>query len=149
MRANRANPLELIVQFWRFLADPEVTGLYQALAWLALVVGTLATANASLVSVIERRSEIGLRRSLGAKRAHIIRQITTEAAVTGTIAALVGAATAVYAVSFIAYLRGWTIVIDPRLAISAPIIGLTTGAVAGLYPALRAAATPPAVTLKG
>jgi len=70
----------------------SVTGLYYALAAIALFIATIAIANTTLLNTIERRPEIGLRRALGAKRSHIARQITLEAAITGTIAAIAGTA---------------------------------------------------------
>lgn len=126
----------------------DVTSLYYALAGLALFIGTVAIANATLLNTIERRPEIGLRRALGAKRSHITRQITLEAAITGTIAGACGTALAIIAVTLTAHTRGWTATINPTITIIAPLIGLATGAIAGLAPALKAAQTPPATTLR-
>ncbi|MGK2887357.1 MAG: ABC transporter permease [Rhodococcus sp. (in: high G+C Gram-positive bacteria)] len=126
----------------------DVTSLYYALAGLALFIGTVAIANATLLNTIERRPEIGLRRALGAKRSHITRQITLEAAITGTIAGACGTALAIIAVTLTAHTRGWTATINPTVTIIAPLIGLATGAIAGLAPALKAAQTPPATTLR-
>jgi putative ABC transport system permease protein len=128
--------------------ESDVTSLYYALALLALVIGTIAIANATLLNTIERRPEIGLRRALGAKRSHIVRQITLEAAITGTVGAVFGTALAIYAIAAVAHHRDWTAVIDPTIALSAPAIGLVTGALAGIAPALKAARTPPATTLR-
>ena len=128
--------------------EGDVTGLYYALAALALLIGTIAIANATLLNTIERRPEIGLRRALGATRAHIVRQVTLEAAATGAGAGIAGTAIAIYAVAGISLQREWTATINPTLALVAPLIGLATGAVAGLPPALKAAQTPPATTLR-
>ncbi len=128
--------------------ESDVTSLYYALAALALFIGTVAIANATLLNTIERRPEIGLRRALGAKRSHITRQITLEAAITGTIAGACGTALAIIAVTLTAHTRGWTTTINPTITIIAPLIGLATGAIAGLAPALKAAQTPPATTLR-
>jgi putative ABC transport system permease protein len=128
--------------------ENDVTGLYYALAALALFIGTIAIANATLLNTIERRPEIGLRRALGAKRSHIARQITLEAAITGTIAAIAGTALAIIAVTLIAHQRGWTTTLNPTITLTAPLIGLATGALAGITPALKAAQTPPATTLR-
>ncbi len=128
--------------------ESDVTSLYYALAALSLVVGTIAIANATLLNTIERRPEIGLRRALGAKRSHITRQIILEAATTGTLAGIIGAALAVVAIGAISATRGWTATIDPTIVAAAPIIGLATGALAGFLPAARASKTPPAVTLR-
>lgn len=129
--------------------ESDVTGLYYALAGLALLIGTIAIANATLLNTIERRPEIGLRRALGAKRSHIARQITLEAAITGTIAAVIGTAIAIVAVTIVARSRDWTTTLNPTITFLAPLIGLVTGALAGLAPALKAAQTPPASTLRG
>lgn len=128
--------------------EGDVTALYYALAALALLIGTIAIANATLLNTIERRPEIGLRRALGATRSHIIRQITIEAAATGTIAGIAGTAIAIYAITAIAYQRNWTATLNPTLTLTAPLIGLVTGAIAGIAPALKAAQTPPATTLR-
>ena len=129
--------------------ESDVTSLYYALAALSLLVGTIAIANATLLNTIERRPEIGLRRALGAKRSHITRQIILEAAATGTIAGIIGTATATLAVAAVAASRGWTTTIDPTIVLTAPLIGLATGAIAGTLPALRASRVAPATTLRG
>lgn len=129
--------------------ESDVTSLYYALAALSLLVGTIAIANATLLNTIERRPEIGLRRALGAKRSHITRQIILEAAATGTIAGIIGTATATLVVAAVAASRGWTTTIDPLIVLTAPLIGLATGAIAGTLPALRAARVAPATTLRG
>lgn len=126
----------------------DVTSLFYALAGLALLIGTIAITNATLLNTIERRPEIGLRRALGAKRGHIVRQITLEAAITGTIAAIAGTAIAILAIAAVAASRDWTATINPTITLVAPLIGLATGAVAGVFPALKAAQTPPATTLR-
>lgn len=128
--------------------ESDVTGLYYALAGLALLIGTIAIANATLLNTIERRPEIGLRRALGATRGHIARQITLEAAIVGALAGVAGTAIAICAISAVARARGWTVTIDPIITLIAPFIGLITGAIAGILPAQRAARTPPATTLR-
>ena len=126
----------------------DITWLFLALSGLALLIGTVAIANATLLNIIERRSEIGLRRALGAKRAHIRRQITIEAALIGTIAGITGASIGLLGVVATSATRGWTTTINPTTILAAPLIGLTTGAIAGLIPAIRASNTPPAETLR-
>ncbi len=126
----------------------DITSLFLALSGLALLIGTVAIANATLLNIIERRSEIGLRRALGAKRAHIRRQITIEAALIGTIAGISGASIGLLGVVATSATRGWTTTINLTTILAAPLIGLTTGAIAGLIPAIRASNTPPAETLR-
>ncbi len=126
----------------------DVTSLFLALSGLALLIGTVAIANATLLNVIERRAEIGLRRAFGAKRSHIRRQITIEAALVGTAAGITGASLGLLGVVATAASRGWTTTINPTTILAAPLIGLVTGTIAGLIPAIRASRTPPAETLR-
>ena len=127
----------------------DITGLFLALSGLALLIGTVAIANATLLNIIERRGEIGLRRALGAKRAHIRRQITIEAALIGTVAGIAGASLGLIGVVATSASRGWTTTINPTTILIAPFIGLVTGGIAGLIPAMRASRTPPMETLRG
>jgi putative ABC transport system permease protein len=152
LRPQQPGRLDALVppdpQTLRNVVESDVTSLYYALAGLALLVGTLAIANATLLNTIERRAEIGLRRALGARRSHIARQVTLEAAIIGTVAAILGAALGVVSVAIASSTRGWTTTLDPAMLASAPIIGLVTGAVAGVGPALRAAQVSPSTTLR-
>lgn len=127
----------------------DVTGLFFGLAGLALLIGTIAIANATLLNVIERRPEIGLRRALGSKRIHIALQVTVEAALTGTAAAVAGASVAVVVVSIYSRVNGWIPTMSPSSIVLSVPIGLLTGTLAGLVPAVRAAKTPPAAALRG
>lgn len=126
----------------------DVTNLFLALSGLALLIGTIAIANATLLNVIERRGEIGLRRALGAKRSHIRRQITVEAALVGMVAGVAGASLGVLGVVVTSASRGWTTTIGASNVLAAPVLGLIAGALAGLVPAVRASRTPPAETLR-
>lgn len=126
----------------------DIAGLFLALSALAVLIGTVAIANATLLNVIERRGEIGLRRALGAKRRHIRRQITLEAAIVGTVAGIVGASLGVLGVAATSVAHQWTTTINLTTVAAAPTIGLVTGALAGLLPAVRASRTPPAETLR-
>lgn len=126
----------------------DVTGLFYALSGLALLIGTIAITNATLVNVIERRSEIGLRRALGATRRHIRRQIMLEAAMVGAMGGVVGAVLGLAATTAVSLRHDWALTINPLLPVAAPVIGLAAGALAGLLPSVRAARTPPAETLR-
>ena len=128
--------------------ESDVQSLFYALAGLAVLIGTIAITNATLLATVERRPEIGLRRALGATRHHITRQITLEAALTGTLAGILGTFIGVTTVTIAALARTWTPTIDPRVLLAAPAIGTLTGALAGVVPARRAASTPPAETLR-
>jgi putative ABC transport system permease protein len=133
----------------RAAAATTFTGLFLGLGAVALLVGGLGIANVMLMSVLERRSEIGLRRALGATREHVAGQFLAEAVLLagtgGAIGVIVGSSiAAVYAHS-----QGWPSVIPP-VGIAGGIGGaILIGAVAGLYPALRAASVPPTEALRG
>lgn len=152
LRPDRPERLQALVppdpKTLRNQVQGDITSLFYALAGLALFIGTIAITNATLLNIIERRPEIGLRRALGAKRSHIARQITLEAAITGAIAGITGTAIATIAIITISHTKNWTPTMTPAIVIIAPMIGLVTGALAGLLPAVRAAQTPPATTLR-
>lgn len=135
-------------QTLRIEVENDVQTLFYSLSALAVLVGAVAIANATLLNVIERRPEIGLRRALGATRGHVTRQITIEAALAGSIAGILGTSLGVLIVAATAIVRQWTPVIDPIILIAAPAIGLITGAAAGALPAIRAAHTQPATALR-
>jgi putative ABC transport system permease protein len=115
---------------------------------VALLVGGVGIANVMVISVLERRSEIGLRRALGATRRHISVQFLSEslllAAAGGIAGALLGAlVTLAYASS-----RGWTPAVPPEALAGGAGAALAIGAVAGLYPAVRAARLSPTDALR-
>jgi putative ABC transport system permease protein len=123
------------------------TGLFLGLAGVALLVGGIGVANTMLISVLERRREIGLRRALGANRGHIRGQFLTEAVVlsclggvSGTVLGTVG--TIAYATS-----RGWPAVIPLTSVVGGVGGALLVGVVAGVYPSMRAARLPPTEAL--
>jgi putative ABC transport system permease protein len=126
----------------------DITGLLYGLAGLALLVGMIGIANTTLVAVLERRSEIGVRRALGARRRHIAAQFLTESATLGTLGGILGTSLGILVVVFVSAQREWTTTLDPRLTLPAPIIGAVTGLLAGLQPSLRAARIAPAVALR-
>ena len=128
----------------RVQADEALTALLLGLGGVALLVGGIGIANVLVISVLERRNEIGIRRALGATRRHIRLQFLVEAvllaAAGGVGGVLLGAAvTAGYAAS-----RDWTLAV-PLTALGGGIgVALAVGALAGLYPAARAARLAPA-----
>jgi putative ABC transport system permease protein len=122
----------------------DLNTLFMLLAAVSLIIGMLGIANTTLVAVLERTGEIGLRRALGARRRHITAQFLTESAAIGTIGGLVGAALGVVTVVAIAVVRDWTPILDLKLLLPAPLGGTAIGLLAGLQPAARAARIPPA-----
>jgi putative ABC transport system permease protein len=117
--------------------------LFLGLGAVALLVGAVGVANIMIISVLERRSEIGLRRALGATKNHIRAQFLAEAillALAGGVAGVLAgsAATAVYA-----HTKGWATVIPPVAWAGGLGAAIVIGAAAGLLPALRAARMSP------
>lgn len=122
-------------------------GLFLGLAAVALVVGGIGVANTMIVSVLERRREIGLRRALGATRRDIRRQFLTEAMLLSSLGGAVGLLAGVLGTIGYAAVRHWPIVV-PVPAVGTGVLGaLVIGALAGLYPAVRASRLSPTEAL--
>jgi putative ABC transport system permease protein len=98
--------------------------------------------------VLERVSEIGLRRAVGASRVHIAGQFLLESVIVGLLGGLVGTAVGVLATVAVSATREWTPLLDIRLALLAPVLGALIGLLAGTYPAWRAAAIEPIAALR-
>jgi putative ABC transport system permease protein len=131
----------------RAAAAGTFTGLLLGLGTVALLVGGIGVANTMVISVLERRREIGLHRSLGATRGQIRTRFLAEALILSTAGGaaglLIGAAvTTGYAVS-----RGWTPALPTWALAGAPAATLATGLLAGLYPAIRASRLAPTTAL--
>jgi putative ABC transport system permease protein len=126
----------------------SLNSLYLTLAGIALIVGAVGIANTTLVAVLERAAEIGLRRALGARPRHIGIQFLAESTALGLLGGLVGASLGVAAILGITIYRHWTALLDPRIVLAAPAAGALVGLLAGLYPALRASLLEPADALR-
>jgi putative ABC transport system permease protein len=129
-------------------AKAALNGLFLGLGAVALIVGAVGVANIMVISVLERRSEIGLRRALGATKSHIRTQFLAEAVLLSLIGGAVGILIGVAATAIYASTKGWAVVV-PVLAWGGGIgAALIIGAVAGLLPALRAARMSPTEALR-
>jgi putative ABC transport system permease protein len=101
-----------------------------------------------VIAVLERRSEIGLRRALGAARAHIAAQFLTEALILGVLGGTAGLLAGTVITEVLARARHWTPLIPPQALWGGLAAAITIAALAGLYPAARAARLSPAEALK-
>ncbi|WP_326557159.1 ABC transporter permease [Micromonospora sp. NBC_01796] len=126
----------------------DLNVLFLVLAVVCLLVGAFGIANTTLVSVLERVAEIGLRRALGGRRRHIAAQFLAESGVVGTFGGLLGATIGIVVVVATALIREWTPVVDPWLLLGGPVTGLVIGILAGVYPAIRAMRFEPVEALR-
>jgi len=128
-------------------ADRAFTGLLLGLGAVALLVGGVGVANTMVISVLERRAEIGLRRSLGATRGHIRIQFLAESLLLSAIGGAGGVALALVVTGLYATTQGWPAVVPPWATAGGLAATLVIGAVAGLYPSIRAARLAPTEAL--
>ena len=128
-------------------ADQAFTSLLAGVGSIALLVGGIGVANTMIISVLERRREIGLRRALGAMRSHILVQFLAEALLLAGAGGALGCVIGVGVTAGIAALRGWPFALPPLIVLAGLAVTVLIGALAGLYPAVRAARTPPTVAL--
>jgi len=152
--ADPANPSEVQVSQPSDVLKAQVAakgaynGLFLGLGAVALLVGGVGIANVMVISVLERRSEIGLRRALGASRRHIAEQFLAEALLLSVLGGVAGTGLGVAATTIYAWSQHWSIVIPAVALYGGPAAALVIGAVAGLYPSMRAARLSPTEALR-
>jgi putative ABC transport system permease protein len=131
-------------------ADASVAfqSLFLGLGGIALLVGGIGIANVMVISVLERRGEIGLRRALGATRTHIAVQFIAESSLLAFAGGAGGAVLGGFATTVYATVRHWSAVVPVATLAAALGAAVVVGAVAGVYPALRAARLSPAEALR-
>lgn len=129
-------------------AEGAFTSLLLGLGAVALLVGGVGIANVMVISVIERRSEIGLRRALGATRRHITSQFLTESLLLSAMGGVAGAALGAVVTAIYAATQGQPTVVPPEAVFSGVAAALVIGAIAGLYPSMRAARLSPTEALR-
>jgi len=128
-------------------AKSALNGLFLGLGAVALLVGAVGVANIMVISVLERRSEIGLRRALGATKGHIRVQFLSEAILLALLGGAAGVGAGALATAGYAHTKGWAVVV-PALAWGGGIgAAILIGAAAGLLPAIRAARMSPTQAL--
>jgi putative ABC transport system permease protein len=151
--ANPENPSQVNVSqpsqalTARAATQSALNGLFLGLGAVALLVGAIGVANIMVISVLERRSEIGLRRALGATRGHIRVQFLAEAVLLALVGGAAGVAVGAAAVAAYTYLEGEATVIPAEAWAGGLAAAIVIGAIAGLLPALRAARMSPTQAL--
>jgi ABC-type antimicrobial peptide transport system permease subunit len=133
----------------RSAVEEDVNQLFLVLGGVSVLVGAIGIANVTLVSVLERVGEIGLRRAIGAARRHIAAQFLVESAAMGLVGGILGASAGVLIIVGVSAARTWTPVLEPIYPLASPAAGALVGLVAGLYPAWRASRLEPVDALRG
>jgi putative ABC transport system permease protein len=132
----------------RAAAEAAFTALFLGLGAVALLVGGVGIANVMVISVLERRSEIGLRRALGATKRHVTIQFLAEALLLSGTGGVVGVVLGALVTAGYALYEGWAIVVPAWVLVAGVVVALLIGGLAGLYPATRAARLSPTDALR-
>jgi putative ABC transport system permease protein len=143
---NVSQPSDVLTA--RAAAAGAFDSLFLGLGVVALIVGAVGVANIMIISVLERRSEIGLRRALGATSSHIRTQFLTESILLAVIGGIVGVLAGVAATAIYASAKDWAVVIPAEAWTGGIGAAVLIGAFAGLMPAVRASRMPPTVALR-
>ena len=143
---NVSQPSDVLTA--RAAAAGAFDSLFLGLGVVALVVGAVGVANIMIISVLERRSEIGLRRALGATKRQIRTQFLSESILLALVGGVVGVLTGAAATAVYAGTKGWAVVIPVEAWVGGIASALLIGALAGVVPAVRASRMPPTVALR-
>jgi len=151
--ANPENPEQVTISrpsdalTAQLAAASAFNSLFLGLGAVALLVGGVGIANIMVISVLERRQEIGLRRALGATRGHIRLQFLTESVLLSMIGGVTGVVLGLAVTLGYAFYRDWPSVLPTQALVGGVLAAVVVGAVAGLYPARRAARLAPTQAL--
>jgi putative ABC transport system permease protein len=145
-QVNVSQPSDVLTA--RAAAAGAFDSLFLGLGIVALIVGAVGVANIMIISVLERRSEIGLRRALGATKQQIRTQFLTESILLSVLGGIVGVLVGIIATAIYADAKHWAIVIPVEAWLGGIASAILIGAFAGLMPAIRASRLPPTVALR-
>jgi putative ABC transport system permease protein len=143
---NVSQPSDVLTA--RAAAAGAFNSLFLGLGVVALIVGAVGVANIMIISVLERRSEIGLRRALGATKNQIRTQFLAESILLAVAGGVVGVLAGAAATAGYASTKGWAIVIPVEAWSGGIASAILIGAFAGVMPAIRASRMPPTVALR-
>lgn len=132
----------------RDAVDTTLTTLLLVLGAVALLVGAVGIANVQIIAVLERRTEIGVRRALGARRRHVAWQFLVESSMLAVLGGVGGVAVGTAVTAVVATNRGWSLAVPASALAGGVGIALAIGALAGLVPAARAARLDPALAVR-
>ena len=128
-------------------SEASFTGLLIGIGGVALLVGGIGVANTMVISVLERRHEIGMRRAIGARRRDIRRQFLIESLFLSLLGGAAGVLIGSAITTFYALLQGWPVAIPVWVILGGVASTLLIGGVSGIWPAMRAARISPTVAL--
>ncbi len=137
-----------VAQATREAVSSDTRGLLLGLAGVSLVVGGVGIANVTLVAVLQRTTEIGLRRAIGARRRDVLAHFLLSSTVIGAVGAVLGTCVGAWLTVIIANVQGWPATFDRWVVLVGPVVGACTGLLAGAYPSYRAAAIEPIEALR-